>query len=163
MNKHPSVGADQWQAVNEGGLVMRGFVPRRVGVERLNITHDDPNGLGPFCRLRVDRDVPLVPGVYAWTVKGAVKYVGRSAQLAHVVHGARMGRAYNDYTYVPASKVRQRYSPRVRVNGLLNRAIGAGAIVRWWWTQAETTSEAVRLEAELIDAWGPPWNRARGA
>ena len=34
------------------------------------------------------------------------------------------GRApYNDYTYVRASKVAQTRSPRVRANGLLNRAI----------------------------------------
>jgi hypothetical protein len=62
--------------------------------------------------------------VYAWVVDEAVHYVGMSSFLLHVANGARLQRAYNDYSYVPASKVAQTSSPRVRVNRLLNRAVG---------------------------------------
>ena len=51
-------------------------------------------------------------------------YVGMASQLRQVVHGTRMDRAYGAYTYLPASKVVQINSPRVRVYGLLNRSIG---------------------------------------
>ena len=90
-------------------------------------------------------------------------YVGKADVLRQIVHGARMQRAYNDYTYVPASKVRQASSPRVRVNGLLNRAVCDGAVVRWWWTESPSPDEATRLEARLIRAWRPLWNRAQPA
>jgi hypothetical protein len=100
-----------------------------VTAKTLNINHPDPMGLGPFCRLVVDDTAPERPGVYAWASDLQVMYVGMAAQLRQIVHGTRMARAYNDYTYVPASKVAQISSPRVRVNGLLNRTIVSGATV----------------------------------
>lgn len=72
-----------------------------------------------------------------------------------------MGRAYNDYTYMPASKVAQLSNPRVRVNGLLNAAITGGRTVSWWWLALESEIAALAREAALIDLWNPPWNRAR--
>lgn len=104
---------------------------------------------------------PTRPGVYAWERDGEVMYVGKAGQLRQIVHGTRMGRAYNDYAYVPASKVAQISSPRVRVNGLLNQSLVEGATVTWWWLQTGTEPEARHLEAMLIAEWGPPWNRAR--
>ena len=59
-------------------------------------------------------------------------YVGMASQLRQVAHGTRMDRAYNANTYIPASKVGQINSPRVHVNGLLNRsivAVGIGDVV----------------------------------
>ena len=76
----------------------------------------------------MDDTAPTRPGVYAWAADGNVIYVGMASQLRQVVHGTRMDRAYDAYTYLPASKVVQINSPRVRVNGLLNRSIVAGAI-----------------------------------
>lgn len=72
-----------------------------------------------------------------------------------------MGRAYNDYTYMPPSKVAQLSNPRVRVNGSLNAAIGSCQTVSWWWRSTPTEAEALQLEASLIGRWVPPWNRAR--
>jgi hypothetical protein len=142
-------------------LIAEGFHPSPVVAKRLNIQHPDPLGLGPFCRLTVTTSAPLQPGVYVWVVDGEVKYVGLASYLPHVVNGARMQRAYNDYTYVPASKVAQTSSPRVRVNGLLNKVLHEGAEVSWWWRTTSSLDEAKRTEAALIAQWEPLWNRAR--
>ena len=141
-------------------LAVLGFQSSEVSATRLNIEHQDPLGLGPFCRLKVVTTAPVSPGVYAWVLEEDVQYVGMASYLLHVVNGARMQRAYNDYTYVPASKVAQTSSPRVRVNGLLNRAACAGQSVTWWWLATETVEDANRTEARLIHEWAPPWNRA---
>lgn len=78
------------------------------------------------------------------------------------MNGQRHGRAYNDYTYVPPSKVlNQPYSPRVRVNGFFNAAITGGGTVTWWRLQLVTLDEADLMERRLINDWGKPaWNRA---
>lgn len=142
-------------------LLTRGFTPSTVSATRMNIHYDDPFGLGPFCRLAVTTTAPLSPGVYAWTAEDVVSYVGMASFLAHVVHGAKMQRAYNDYTYIPKSKVAtQPHSPRVRVNGLLNRAIADGLVVTWWWLTTDSVEDAKTTEARLIAEWQPPWNRA---
>jgi len=142
-------------------LSQRGFEPSQVTATQLNIAHPDPRGLGPFCRLKVVTTAPTSPGVYAWVVTDTVMYVGKASFLIHVVHGARMHRAYNDYTYIPPSKVAQTSSPRVRINGLLNHTISAKQrTVTWWWLQTPTVTDANRLEANLIHKWAPPWNIA---
>ena len=146
----------------EADLETRGFRACSVTPKTLNIDHPG-TALGPFCRLTVQDTAPLSPGVYAWAKDGEVMYVGKADVLRQIVHGARMQRAYNDYTYIPASKVRQVSSPRVRVNGLLNSALRDGAVVRWWWVQCPSTIEASRLEASLIGRWRPAWNRAQPA
>jgi len=137
-----------------------GFQSSEVTATRLNIEHSDPLGLGPFCRLKVVTAASLSPGVYAWVVADGVKYVGMARFLLHVVNGARMQRAYNDYTYFPASKVAQTSSPRVRVNGLLNRTLCEGHSVAWWWLATSAVEDAKRVEADLIHEWAPAWNRA---
>jgi excinuclease UvrABC nuclease subunit len=126
----------------------------------LDIVYEQSPGEGPFCRLIVEDTAPEQPGVYGWVQDDAVMYVGRANQLRQVVHGTRMGRAYNDYTYIPASKVAQTSSPRVRVNALLNRALRSGSVVAWWWHVCESPEVAVSMEARLINEWKPPWNRA---
>lgn len=142
-------------------LAALGFQPSTVEAVKLDIEHPDPLGIGPFCRLKVTTTAPPSPGVYAWVVDGAVRYIGRASFLIHVVNGARMGRAYNDYSYVPASKVaNQPYSPRVRVNGLLNSAISEGREVTWWWLAAESVEASKDEESRLLNEWGlPVWNR----
>lgn len=142
-------------------LIRNGFVSSEVHARRLNIEHPDPVGLGPFCRLRVETTAPVTPGVYAWAVDTKVTYIGKASHLLHVVAGANHQRPYNDYTYVPPSKVAQTSSPRVRVNGLLNGVISDGQIVTWWWLKQSTVEDASCLEAELIHSWNPPWNLNR--
>jgi hypothetical protein len=142
-------------------LVSAGFVSSVVEARRLNIEHSDPEGLGPFCRLRVATTAPETSGVYAWVVDAEVFYVGKASHLLHVVEGTRLQRAYNDYTYVPPSKVAQTSSPRVRVNGLLNGVIAGGHIVTWWWMETRTVANATCLEAQLIHSWNPRWNLVR--
>lgn len=142
-------------------LLAANFVSSEVFARSLNIEHHDPSGLGPYCRLRVVTNAAENPGVYAWVVDLAVSYVGKSSHLLHVVDGARLQRPYNDYTYVPASQASKSSDPRVRINGLLNRAMVGGHDVAWWWLETRTTAEAERLEAQLIDQWDPPWNIAR--
>ena len=107
--------------------------------------------------------MPLQPGVYAWVANGEVRYVGHASVLRQIVNGARMGRAYNDYTYVPPSKVQQTSSPRVYVNGRINAAFVGGEPVSWWWRAESSVVAAKRHEARLINIWRPPWNRAHPA
>lgn len=142
-------------------LTARGFTRSDVSAKTLNIDHPDPGERGPFCRLDVADAAPALPGVYAWTSNDAVMYIGKAINLCAIVHGARMQRAYNDYTYIPPSKIGQASSPRVRVNGLLNRALCDGSDVAWWWVETPSIDDATRLEANLIHVWNPPWNRAR--
>lgn len=143
-------------------LAVLGFRSCPVAATRLNIVHPDPTGLGPFCRLDVTTAAPASPGVYAWVVGEEVRYVGKASFLLHIVKGHRHQRAYNDYTYVPASKVvSQPNSPRVRVNGLLNRALADNELVTWWWLSAATPDAADVMERRLINEWGKPlWNKA---
>lgn len=141
-------------------LVRLGFRECAVAARQLGIIHDATPNEGPFCRLTVEDTAPARPGVYGWTQDDLVMYVGKAGQLRQIVHGVRMGRAYNDYTYVPASKVAQASSPRVRVNALLNQALGSGAVIAWWWYECASVEAALLLEARLINEWRPPWNRA---
>jgi hypothetical protein len=141
-------------------LEAAGFQRHQADARRLNIVHpQDSRQLGPFCRL--DVATPLESGVYAWVTDEQVRYVGHASVLRQIVNGTRMGRAYNDYTYVPPSNLQQTSSPRVYVNGLLNAVFLDGARVTWWWRAHPTVYDAKRLEARLIDTWNPPWNRAR--
>lgn len=142
-------------------LTAEGFTVSTVSVKRLDIGHRDPFGRGPFCRLTVTTTAPTSPGVYAWVHGDDVQYIGMSRALLQIVNGQRMGAAYNDYTYIPPSQVARPGDPRVRINGLLNRALSAGGIVTWWWRCTEDAAAAGQLEAILIERWSPPWNRAR--
>lgn len=140
-------------------LLARGFSRCAVAARRTDVVHDDPHGLGPFCRLSVEDSAPDEPGVYTWTADGEVMYVGKASRLKCITQGARMGRPYNDYTYIPPSQCGNASDPRVRVNGLINRALGRSEVVEWWWLRLETVNDAAALEAHLIDEWQPPWNR----
>jgi len=142
-------------------LTESGFARCQVVARTLGIVHPDPGGLGPFCRLEVEDLAPERPGVYAWVVDRSVMYVGKAKVLRQITHGVRMQRAYNDYTYIPASKVQQVSNPRVRVNGLLNAALSESHEVSWWWRVSTDETTAFADEAGLIAAWSPPWNRAR--
>jgi hypothetical protein len=140
-------------------LRYNGFRSCAVTAVTLNIRHPDPGQLGPFCRLDVEDHAPSAAGVYSWVVNDRVMYVGKAHELRQIVRGARMQRAYNDYTYIPPSKAQQVHSPRVRINGLLNRALSESAVVTWWWTETSSPTAAGALEKRLIAEWRPPWNR----
>ena len=77
-----------------------------------------------------------------------------AGELLQIVNGMRMGRPYNDYTDMPASKIGQPSSPRVRVNGLLNAAIISGQAVTWWWKSTDTIASAgsVRPSSSTVAA-----------
>jgi excinuclease UvrABC nuclease subunit len=142
-------------------LLAAGFTASSAVATALNIDHLDPAGRGPFCRVLVTTTAPNTPGTYAWAVDDEVMYIGKAKELVQIVKGYGMGRAYNDYTYMPASKVLQLSNPRVRVNGLLNAALVAAQTVTWWWVATSTETDALDLEAALMRRWDPPWNRAR--
>jgi hypothetical protein len=143
----------------EEDLLVRGFGPCNVAVQKLNIPHHDLFERGPFCRLVVTATVPDNPGLYAWVVDTNVMYVGESGWLREIVQGQQFSRAYNSYTYIPPSQVKRPHDPRVRVNGLLNKALDDGAVATWWWLETETKAAAEVLEKHLRDLWKPPWNR----
>lgn len=136
-----------------------GFQMGTVTAKRMNIPHPDRWNRGPFCRLLVKDLAPSAPGVYTWACDGNVMDVGHSGELPQVVHGSEMDRPYNDYTYIPASQVKREHDPRVRINGLLNQCLSDRSIVEWWWLEVDSLEAAKRLEAQLIAAWNPPWNR----
>lgn len=142
-------------------LIAEGFTASTVVAKTLDIDHPDPGMRGPFCRLTVTTAAPPAPGVYAWATDDDVQYIGKARELIQIVKGTTMGRAYNDYTYMPASKVAQLSNPRVRVNGLLNATITGGSTASWWWLELDSEAAALAKEAILIDRWSPPWNRAR--
>jgi hypothetical protein len=142
-------------------LLAAGFTASSAVAKALNIDHPDPAGRGPFCRVLVTTTAHNAPGTYAWVVDDEVMYIGKAKELVQIVKGYGMGRAYNDYTYMPASKVVQLGNPRVRVNGLLNAALVAGQTATWWWVATPTETDALDLEAALIRRWDPSWNRAR--
>lgn len=142
-------------------LSAENFTVSTVVPQTLNIDHADPFGRGPFCRLSVITTAPASPGVYAWVADDALKYIGEAGELLRIVHGARLGSPYNDYSYIPPSQARRPSDPRVRVNGLINAAIGASQVITWWWRLTDSEAAAKHLEAVLIDRWNPPWNRAR--
>lgn len=50
---------------------------------------------------------PNTPGTYAWVVDDDAVYIGKAKELIQIGKSYGMGRAYNDYTYMPASKVAQ--------------------------------------------------------
>lgn len=137
------------------------FHRSEVTVVKSNIIHPDSFGNGPFCRLKVSTSAPAAPGVYAWVVDSGIHYVGKANYLIDVVAGAKRGRPYNDYTYIPPSKVQQNSSPRVRINGLLNKAFNNQLSVSWWWLATDTSEKALKIEAELINKFSPRWNRAK--
>ena len=145
----------------DNDLLQLGFTPCKVTARELGIDHVDPHGRGPFCRLTVEDTAPLNAGVYAWAVNESVMYVGKARVLRQITQGVKMARAYNDYTYMPPSKVGSLGSPRVRVNGLLNAAMTHGDYVTWWWVETPSEILATALEAELINNWTPEWNRTR--
>ena len=107
-------------------LADAGFRLCAVTARRLDIVHSEAPDAGPFCRLTLSGDVPDAPGVYAWAVDGRVCYVGMSARLVVVVRGATLGRANNDYTYVPPSKV---LTP-ISTQGIRHNIEGVGRIRR---------------------------------
>lgn len=146
-------------ATTEIDLLSLGFHKCWVKPVRLDIKYPDPTGRGPYCRLLAQDTAPERPGVYAWCVNGNVMDVGEAGELRQITQGYHMRRAYNDYTYMPASQVLRPSDPRVRVNGLLNRACGDGLVVSWWWLETESEPAARRVERELIARWRPPWNR----
>jgi len=139
-------------------LTRLGFSWSVVTPRRLNLAYPDPRGRGPFCRLDVEAKVRAAPGVYGWVVDRQVTYIGKTKDLRQIVHGAGMGRAYNDYTYMAPSKVMQTSSPRVFVNGRLNQAIQAGSKITWWWLELPSELDALRTEARLLSTL-PTWNK----
>ena len=141
-------------------LVALGFTPSRAVAVTLNLSHPDPFGMGPFCRLQVETSAPQEPGVYAWAANEQVCYVGKAVGgygLIQKVKGQSLGRAYDDYTYCPPSKALKRSQTRARVNGLINASLVAGQVVEWWWLVAARPAEVEEL---LIQRWHPPWNIA---
>jgi len=144
-------------SAGEEELRVEGFrIGPAVVVKTLNIDFQDPRG--PFCRLLVTGPVPESPGVYSWCRNGRAMYVGMSGKLWQIVQGYGNSRANNDYTYVARSQLRDLASPRVRVNGLMNRAICEGAEMTWWWLSLASVEQAKQFEARLIYEWNPPWN-----
>ena len=119
----------------EEDLLEMGFTACTITARKLDIPHEDPYGRGPFCRLVASGPLSDAPGVYAWVVDSQVMDIGETGRLRVMVQGQKLGRAYDDYTYVPPSQVKRPHDPRVRVNGLINKAIGAGSTVSWWWLE----------------------------
>jgi hypothetical protein len=108
-------------------------------------------GSGPFSEL-VLSELPHRPGVYAVVDGvGLVRYIGRARDSV----ASRWGST--GYRHINAAKCFTGGQPTTcRINGLIVQAITTGARLSLY---THLTGDPVPLEAELICALRPPWNR----
>lgn len=107
-------------------------------------------GSGPFCRFQITPQAPE-SGVYAIVVDGEVKYVGETENLT-----MRFNAGYGSIS--PRACYVGGQSTNCHVNSLIvTEAVrGGGGQIELWFTP---TADRKRLEAELLRAVRPPWNR----
>lgn len=105
-------------------------------------------GSGPFGKFKIPRNFK-VPGVYALTIDGALKYVGEAANLS-----ARYNAGYGNIS--PKNCYKGGQETNCRLNNLIYGAVSQGAIVELWF---HPTDGYKALEIELRANLKPEWNR----
>jgi hypothetical protein len=105
-------------------------------------------GNGPFCKFRTKTNYG--EGVYAFIVGDDVKYVGECEDLA-----SRMNNGYGNIS--PRNCFEGGQSTNCRVNGLVLQAAARGRRITLWF---HATDNRKAVEADVLRAVQPPWNRA---
>jgi hypothetical protein len=105
-------------------------------------------GDGPFCKFRVA--TTCGEGVYAFVVEGAVKYIGECEDLA-----SRMNNGYGNIS--PRNCYDGGQPTNCRVNALVRDEAARGHRITLWF---HATHNRKLVEADVIWALQPPWNRA---
>jgi hypothetical protein len=105
-------------------------------------------GTGPFCKFRVS--TACGEGVYAFVVAGEVMYVGECEDLA-----SRMNAGYGNIS--PRNCYRRGQHTNCRVNALVLEEAARGHRIMLWF---HATRNRKAVEADVLRAVQPPWNRA---
>lgn len=105
-------------------------------------------GNGPFCRFKIPGN-HRVSGVYAYIVDGALSYIGRCENLS-----SRVNMGYG--TISPKNCFNGGQQSNCRLNNLIFSACSASSTVDLYF---HATPDFVQVEALLIGALRPPWNR----
>jgi hypothetical protein len=105
-------------------------------------------GSGLFCKFRMKTNHG--EGVYAFIVGDDVKYVGECEDLA-----SRMNNGYGNIS--PRNCFEGGQSTNCRVNGLVLQAAARGRRITLWF---HATDNRKAVEADVLRAVQPPWNRA---
>jgi 5-methylcytosine-specific restriction protein A len=116
--------------------------------------HPNRYAAGPFCRFALHTDA-LGAGVYALTVDGVLKYIGRCIDVAE-----RFGP--NGYGDIAARNCHSDgQATNCKVNALVLAAAKAGRSIAVWFHR---TPRHEAVEADLLGRLRPPWNgRGEGA
>jgi hypothetical protein len=107
------------------------------------------HGAGPFCRFAIPAQVRR-KGVYVITVEENVVYVGECLDLA-----SRFNTGYG--TIQPKNCYERGQSTNCKVNNLVLKEVKSGRYPSLWFT--ERTGDRKLVEARLLRALRPPWNR----
>ncbi len=105
-------------------------------------------GNGPFCKFKILGN-HRVSGVYAYFVDGALSYIGRCEDLS-----SRINMGYG--TISPRNCFSGGQQSNCRMNTLIYPACSANSTVDLYF---HATPDFVQVEALLISAMRPPWNR----
>jgi hypothetical protein len=105
-------------------------------------------GGGPFCKFRLHTDCG--EGVYAFVVERDVAYVGECEDLA-----SRFNSGYGNIS--PRNCFEGGQPTNCRVNALVLRHSASGQDITLWF---HPTANRKEVEAQLLRAVAPPWNRA---
>ncbi len=105
-------------------------------------------GSGPFCRFRIPGNMRY-EGVYVLTLDDQVQYVGECLNLA-----SRYNAGYGNIS--PRNCYQGGQMTNCRVNHLIYEAAQVGHRIALWFFE---TPNRKTVEAELIQALRPDWNR----
>ncbi|WP_146000364.1 GIY-YIG nuclease family protein [Sinorhizobium medicae] len=109
-------------------------------------------GQGPFCRFYIGSKIRAA-GLYVVTVTGEPLYVGECANLHK-----RWASGYGSIS--PRNCFRGGQQTNCRVNNLvLETARSGNRIELWFRPQSGAKADRIAVEAALVDALQPNWNR----
>ncbi len=137
-----------WIQPERDGCVIRRFMPQS-GYKNAHCLPLNRYGGGPFCRFRVPGDLHLA-GVYAITTGDNIMYVGECVDLSK-----RFNMGYGQVS--PRNCYKGGQETNCRINNLVLQYAECGQELGLWFLR---TPNRKVIETELIERYGPPWNRS---